>query len=87
MKILETGKFIEQKGLELVVALAVLAILFSGWIFYFYSWRAVSTAESNFKGIILKESDLDEAVVGLDERSANLEKLKQVKLSPPDIFR
>lgn len=87
MKILETGKFIEHKGLEIVVILAVLMILFSGWVFYFYSWKAVDTAEVSFRDIVLKESDLDEILVDLDERAANLGKLKQVRPSPPDIFR
>lgn len=85
---LETGKFIEEKGLEIVVALAAGVILLAGWVFYAYSWKAVDSAsEMGFKEVTLKEGYLNDIMADLDKRSANLERLKQNRFSPRDIFR
>lgn len=88
MKPLETGKFIEEKGLEIVVALAVGVILLAGWVFYAYSWKAVDSAEEmGLKEVALKEGYLNDIMADLDKRSVNLERLKQNRFSPGDIFR
>lgn len=87
MNTLETGKFIQNKGLEIVVILAMVVVLMAGWIFYAYSWKALDAQEGGLNEALLKEKQLDEVVSDLTERSSNLEKLRQNILSPRDIFR
>lgn len=88
MDIFAKAKFIEKRGLEIVVALAGALVLFSAWVFYFYAWRAVGVVEnSGVTGIDVRERVLDEVAQDLQNRATNLEKLKRQNLSSEDIFR
>lgn len=88
MDIIKLAKFIERRGLEAVVVLALAVLVVAGLVFYGYAWRAVTAAESSgVVGISVREKILDEVAKDLEDRALRLEKLKTTPLFLRDIFR
>ena len=88
MNILKSAKFIERRGLEIVIILALAALALAGLVFYIYAWRAVNAVESSgVIGIGVREKILDEVAKDLRDRESNLEKLKVSPLLLRNIFR
>ncbi|MBI4119145.1 MAG: hypothetical protein HY452_02690 [Parcubacteria group bacterium] len=88
MNILKSAKFIEKRGLEVVIVLALVVLALAGLVFYVYAWRAVNAMESSgVIGIGVREKILDEVAKDLSDRAAHLEKLKVSPLLLRNIFR
>ncbi len=88
IKELVVGKFIEKNGLKIAVAAAAAVLLFSGWIFYFYAWRAISEAASSTAASPgLRQTLLETVIKDLDKRSAEGDRLKSYPLRTRDIFQ
>lgn len=87
MRILETAKFIQKQGFQFIVSLAVIMLVVSGGVFYFYAWRTADYVQnSQIENINVKSNVFDEVVEDMKERAIDLMKLKQSPLSVPDIF-
>ncbi|MEK9174427.1 MAG: hypothetical protein AAB725_00450 [Patescibacteria group bacterium] len=88
MNELEIGKFIEKKGLEIVVTVAAILLLFSGLVFYFYAWQALNeAANSTAAAPSIKQALLEVVVRDLDERQDKLNKLKESPEPARNIFK
>lgn len=88
VKILEAAKFIQKQGFEFIISLAVIMLVVSGGVFYFYAWRAADYVQnSQIENINVKSNTLDEVVQDMQSRAIDLMELKQSPLSVPDIFQ
>ena len=88
MDFIKSAKFIEKRGLEVVVVLALIVLAVAGLVFYVYAWRAVNTVgSSGVVGIGVREKILDEVAKDLEDRAAILEELKRSPLSLRNIFQ
>ena len=88
MDFIKSAKFIEKRGLEVVVVLALIVLAVAGLVFYVYAWRAVNTVgSSGVIGIGVREKILDEVAKDLEDRAAILEELKRSPLSLRNIFQ
>ena len=88
MNSIKSAKFIEKRGLETVIILALVVLAVSGLVFYVYAWRAINAVESSgVVGIGVREKILDEVAKDLEDRAAILEELKRSPLSLRNIFQ
>lgn len=87
MTTLKVAQFIEKRGMEMIAILAVLMVLFSGWIFYAYAFSSADGSESlEFDGLILKENALENVIQDLDQKEVELNKLKSNPIFSRNIF-
>jgi len=85
---LKIAKFINAYGLAVIVILAVIVMMFTVGIFYFYTFYAIDSNDSLGQDeLSLTKESLEQVAVDLSDRQANLERLIKAPLVLRNVFQ